>query len=69
MVIFSSAALAWLANRVSEPASNAIAIFRIVASQPSNFTPVIARSEATKQSTLSLCGKMDCFASLAVTAL
>jgi hypothetical protein len=28
---------------------------------------VIARSEATKQSTLSLCGQMDCFASLAMT--
>ena len=28
---------------------------------------VIARSEATKQSTLSLCGEMDCFASLAMT--
>jgi hypothetical protein len=30
---------------------------------------VIARSEATKQSILSLCGKMDCFASLAMTIL
>jgi hypothetical protein len=30
---------------------------------------VIARSEATKQSTLSLRGKMDCFASLAMTAV
>jgi hypothetical protein len=29
---------------------------------------VIARSEATKQSILSLCGEMDCFASLAMTA-
>src|SRR5712691_3044251 len=29
---------------------------------------VIARSEATKQSILSLCGKMDCFAALAMTA-
>jgi hypothetical protein len=29
---------------------------------------VIARSEATKQSILSFCGKMDCFASLAMTA-
>jgi hypothetical protein len=28
---------------------------------------VIARSEATKQSILSLCCKMDCFASLAMT--
>jgi len=28
---------------------------------------VIARSEATKQSILSLSGKMDCFASLAMT--
>jgi hypothetical protein len=28
---------------------------------------VIARSEATKQSILSLRGKMDCFASLAMT--
>jgi hypothetical protein len=28
----------------------------------------IARSEATKQSTLSFCGTMDCFASLAMTA-
>jgi hypothetical protein len=30
---------------------------------------VIARSEATKQSILSLRGEMDCFASLAMTAL
>jgi hypothetical protein len=29
---------------------------------------VIARSEATKQSILSLCGEMDCFAPLAMTA-
>ena len=29
---------------------------------------VIARSEATKQSTLSLRGEMDCFAPLAMTA-
>jgi hypothetical protein len=29
---------------------------------------VIARSEATKQSILPLCGTMDCFASLAMTA-
>jgi hypothetical protein len=28
---------------------------------------VIARSEARKQSILSLCGKMDCFALLAMT--
>ena len=28
---------------------------------------VIARSEGTKQSILSFCGKMDCFASLAMT--
>src|SRR4051812_10541471 len=28
---------------------------------------VIARSEATKQSTLPSCGEMDCFASLAMT--
>src|SRR5882762_5120961 len=28
---------------------------------------VIARSKATKQSILSLCGKMDCFAALAMT--
>jgi hypothetical protein len=31
------------------------------------FEAVIARSEATKQSILSLCGLMDCFASLAMT--
>jgi len=31
------------------------------------FDTVIARSEATKQSILSLCGIMDCFASLAMT--
>jgi hypothetical protein len=30
---------------------------------------VIARSEATKQSILSFCGAMDCFASLAMTNL
>jgi hypothetical protein len=30
---------------------------------------VIARSKATKQSTLSLLGEMDCFASLAMTVL
>src|SRR6185369_8483318 len=30
-------------------------------------TPVIARSEATKQSTLSCRGEMDCFAALAMT--
>jgi hypothetical protein len=30
---------------------------------------VIARSEATKQSILSLLGEMDCFASLAMTVL
>src|SRR4051812_41884411 len=30
---------------------------------------VIARSAATKQSILSLCGKIDCFASLAMTVL
>jgi hypothetical protein len=30
---------------------------------------VIARSEATKQSILSLRGEMDCFASLAMTVL
>jgi hypothetical protein len=30
---------------------------------------VIARSEATKQSILSLLGKMDCFASLAMTVV
>ena len=32
------------------------------------YLAVIARSEATKQSILSLRGKMDCFASLAMTA-
>jgi hypothetical protein len=30
-------------------------------------TVVIARSEATKQSILRVCGFMDCFASLAMT--
>ena len=30
--------------------------------------PVIARSAATKQSMLSYCGEMDCFAALAMTA-
>jgi hypothetical protein len=30
---------------------------------------VIARSEATKQSSLSFCRKMDCFASLAMTGV
>jgi hypothetical protein len=30
---------------------------------------VIARSEATKQSILSLCHMMDCFASLAMTVV
>jgi hypothetical protein len=32
-----------------------------------SFLNVIARSEATKQSILSLRGEMDCFASLAMT--
>ncbi len=35
---------------------------------PSYELHVIARSAATKQSILSYCGKMDCFASLAMTA-
>src|ERR1700709_2604817 len=34
----------------------------------SALSSVIARSEATKQSILSLCRAMDCFASLAMTA-
>jgi hypothetical protein len=34
-----------------------------------SFLGVIARSEATKQSILSWCCRMDCFASLAMTAL
>jgi hypothetical protein len=33
------------------------------------YLAVIARSEATKQSILSLCGTMDCFALLAMTML
>jgi hypothetical protein len=35
--------------------------------EPRRSDIVIARSEATKQSILSLCGTMDCFASLAMT--
>ena len=34
---------------------------------PQGKLTVIARSEATKQSILSFCGTMDCFASLAMT--
>jgi hypothetical protein len=35
-----------------------------------NYTlSVIARSAATKQSTLSFCGEMDCFAALAMTGI
>jgi hypothetical protein len=36
--------------------------------EPRRSDIVIARSEATKQSILSLCGTMDCFASLAMTS-
>jgi hypothetical protein len=42
---------------------------REIAKPRLKFIDVIARSEATKQSILSLLGEMDCFASLAMTAV
>ena len=58
----------WLAMTVEgHAASHPLAMTGEGRLMPPLILPVIARSVATKQSTLSLRGKMDCFAALAMT--